>query len=46
MLLQSMEKNGAANRKQIQKADISTIDAFPGVPGVSKDAQGSTKHVI
>ena len=26
------------------KADISTIDADPGVPGVSKDAPGSTKH--
>ena len=27
-------------------ADISTIDADPGVPGVSKDAPGSTKHAM
>ena len=29
-----------------QNADISTIDAAPGVPGVSKDGPGSTEHAI
>ena len=27
-----------------QNADISTIEAAPGVPGVSKDGPGSTEH--
>ena len=27
-----------------QNADIFTIDAAPGVPGVSKDGPGSTEH--
>jgi hypothetical protein len=31
-------------KNKYQKADISTIDVPPGVPGVSKDAPGSTKH--
>ena len=31
-------------KNKYQKADISTIDTSPGIPGVSKDAPGSTKH--
>jgi hypothetical protein len=33
-------------KNKYQKAYNSTIDAPPGVPGVSKDTPGSTKHAI
>ena len=32
------------NQNKSENSCISTIDAPPGVPGVSKDGPGSTKH--